>query len=206
MLLLTIAYLAAIRLAWTGRRGEKMRRAAPGGSALSHVAPPMPNSDELTKAKEPFLLRDYVSSFEGATRNMNAINTIRGWQVAAVGGLTAFTKSLPWYVALVVVLFAWLALLLLECNEQLFLQTANDHIEECEKRLHAATTVEGWRATVRDWTFGGQEAHKAARDNRWWTAFMLLRKNGVWPWQILVLAALIGGLLLRPYLPAPGKL
>lgn len=151
---------------------------------------------ELADSKQPFVLRDYASYSEASSRNMTTITTIRSWQITAISGLIVLAKYLPgwlWAAALVIV---WFTFLLLECNEQVFLERSNDEALKREKALSARTLTE-FRTNIVNWEYGNQSMARMTTKQRTKRTFQMMVKQGILIWHVPATVLLVAALLAR---------
>ena len=158
---------------------------APAGQATAEE-----NLTELVRLKEPFVLRDYQSRFEGASRNVSAISTLRTWQVTLTTGLVAVAYSqqqLPWWLIPVFLWLSAVAFLALEANEWVFLDSAEKGQIECEQALSVASLPE-LRQNIVAWKYGAVRSRevltKQVRRKAYWSR---MTKPWLLLWHLLVL-------------------
>jgi hypothetical protein len=141
---------------------------------------------ELAKMKIPFVLRDYQSYFESASRSYERITELRSWEAALVSGLCVviLTGQKPFDLLLCVpLLFVIGIFALLEGSLRTGIISITSTVLEVEERLQT-NTIDKFEKEVANWTFGNslREKGKQSRHRRYINAAKEMSKpaNLLW--------------------------
>lgn len=111
---------------------------------------------ELVNMKLPFILRDYQSYFEAASRLLESITQLRSWEAALVSGLCVVILTRQNPITLYIgapLLFVIFVFSFLEASIRADLIATTNGVIELEKDLQL-TNIKSFKKAVINWTYG----------------------------------------------------